>query len=70
MSDHPPTLFKYEPFSLRAVQNLKQQAIYFGSPSGFNDPFDCAHRSEIEYKIDFESFIYTSLAEAKKSGLK
>jgi hypothetical protein len=38
----PATIFKYEAFSVQSLQNLKAQAIYFGSPLGFNDPYDCA----------------------------
>lgn len=37
----PPRLYKYEPFSTRSLENLKAQSIYFGAPSGFNDPYDC-----------------------------
>jgi hypothetical protein len=38
----PPTIFKYEPSSDQAIQNLKNQSLYFNSPLAFNDPFDCA----------------------------
>lgn len=38
----PPRLYKYEAFSAQSLQNLKNQVIYFGSPSRFNDPYDCA----------------------------
>lgn len=38
----PAKLYKYEPFSTQSLENLKAQGIYFGSPLGFNDPFDCA----------------------------
>lgn len=38
----PPCLYKYEPFTTRSLENLKAQSIYFGPPSGFNDPYDCA----------------------------
>lgn len=37
----PGKLFKYEPFSAQGIENLKNQVIYFGSPRGFNDPYDC-----------------------------
>ncbi len=40
--DLPKTIFKYEPFALRAIQNLKASAVHFGSPLSFNDPYDCA----------------------------
>jgi hypothetical protein len=38
----PEHLYKYESFSLQALENLKNQTIYFGSPSRFNDRYDCA----------------------------
>lgn len=38
----PAKLYKYEPFSTQSLENLKAQAIYFSSPLGFNDPYDCA----------------------------
>jgi hypothetical protein len=38
----PAKLYKYEAFSTQALENLKAQGIYFGSPLGFNDPYDCA----------------------------
>jgi hypothetical protein len=42
MQKPPFCLYKYEPFSAQALENLKAQRIYFGSPLGFNDPYDCA----------------------------
>ena len=45
--DRPKTIFKYEPFALRAIQNLKASSLYFGSPSNFNDPYDCALTASI-----------------------
>lgn len=42
MDSIPQTIFKYEPLSLLALQNLKCHSVYFGSPSSFNDPYDCA----------------------------
>lgn len=38
----PLRLYKYEPLTMRALQNLKSQIIHFGSPLNFNDPYDCA----------------------------
>ena len=38
----PPRLYKYQGYSARTLTALKMRAIWFGSPSGFNDPFDCA----------------------------
>ena len=38
----PSRLYKFESFTSRTLQNIKSQILYFGSPLGFNDPFDCA----------------------------
>ena len=45
--DRPKTIFKYEPFALRAIQNLKASSVHFGSPLSFNDPYDCALTASI-----------------------
>jgi hypothetical protein len=50
----PPKLYKYEPWSLQALENLKRQVIHFGSPLGFNDPYDCALRPGIRRLSDAE----------------
>lgn len=54
MNATPNSIFKFEPFSLQAIQNLKRQSIYFGSPSQFNDPFDCALIPPIKEPTDIE----------------
>jgi hypothetical protein len=41
MAEMPATLFKYQPFDMYSLQNLKAQSVYFGSPLNFNDPYDC-----------------------------
>jgi hypothetical protein len=38
----PPRLYKYQPFSARTLTSLKSRELWFGAPSGLNDPFDCA----------------------------
>lgn len=38
----PVKLYKYEPFSINALTNLKKQSVFFGAPAGFNDPYDCS----------------------------
>lgn len=43
----PRQLYKFEAFSAQALENLKAHAIYFGSPLGFNDPYDCATRPQV-----------------------
>lgn len=48
----PPRLYKYEPFTVRALQNVKSQILYFWSPSAFNDPYDCAITPNIRRPSD------------------
>lgn len=54
MQTPPATIFKFEPFSLRAIQNLKCNSVYFGSPASFNDPFDCALTPPLKDQTDVE----------------
>lgn len=44
----PNKIYKYESFSSQSLKNLKAQSFYFGSPLGFNDPYDCALKAGIE----------------------
>ncbi|MFZ6747551.1 DUF2971 domain-containing protein [Undibacterium sp. Ren11W] len=44
----PKIIYKYESFSAQSLKNLKAQSIYFGSPLGFNDPYDCALKPSIK----------------------
>lgn len=50
----PTLLYKYESFSAQSIENLKNQIIYFGSPSRFNDPYDCAVSPRIKDPTDEE----------------
>jgi hypothetical protein len=48
----PPTrLYKYEPLNAQSLKNLKAQTIYFGSPSNFNDPYDCTLAPNIDAEL-------------------
>lgn len=38
----PSKVYRYESFNIQSLRNLQSQAIYFVSPSQFNDPYDCA----------------------------
>jgi hypothetical protein len=38
----PPRLYKYQPFSTRALTALKSRTLWFARPSTLNDPYDCA----------------------------
>ncbi|KAB0675579.1 DUF2971 domain-containing protein [Aeromonas caviae] len=44
----PKKLYKYETISVQSLINLKSQVVYFSPPSGFNDPYDCAIKAQIE----------------------
>jgi hypothetical protein len=50
----PEKLYKYESFSVQSLLNLKTQTVYFAPPSGFNDPFDCALKAQIDEPTDSE----------------
>ena len=40
--EKPSHLYKYAPVSIRTLENLQSNTVYFGSPKQFNDPYDCA----------------------------
>jgi hypothetical protein len=42
LSTRPAKLYKYQPATLRTLENLKLRTIWFSAPRAFNDPFDCA----------------------------
>lgn len=43
MTTAPPRkLYKYHAFTALTLTRLKARSVWFGKPSGFNDPFDCA----------------------------
>lgn len=44
----PEKLYKYEAFNTTSLTNLKKQIVYFGSPMGFNDPYDCSLTPQID----------------------
>lgn len=50
----PKSLYKYEPLSKQALENLKNQVIYFGSPTKFNDPYNCAFAARVLRPSDDE----------------
>ncbi|MDO8179240.1 MAG: DUF2971 domain-containing protein [Undibacterium sp.] len=54
----PKIIYKYESFSIQSLKNLKSQSVYFGSPLGFNDPYDCALKASIKEPTDSELETY------------
>ena len=51
----PSRLYKYEPLTVRTLQNMKGQILYFGSPLAFIDPYDCALTPNIKSPTDEET---------------
>jgi hypothetical protein len=37
----PSRLYKYQPYNVQTLDNLKEQILWFSKPVQFNDPFDC-----------------------------
>lgn len=58
-SELPKTVFKYQPYTIQSLLNLKKQSIYFGSPKHFNDPYDCATTAIIAEPTDDETIAAT-----------
>ena len=52
MPNPPKIVYKYESFNIRSLMNLKEQSLYFGSPRGFNDPYDCAITASVDEPTD------------------
>lgn len=50
----PEKLYKYETVSVQSLLNLKSQTVYFAPPSGFNDPYDCAIKAQLQEPTDEE----------------
>ena len=48
----PKYLYKYQSFTAQTLLNVKQQILNFGSPSKFNDPYDCAISPNIRRPTD------------------
>ena len=50
----PDRLYKYQPPTEHAIQNLRNRQLWFGKPCRFNDPFDCAIRIDRRDVTDSE----------------
>lgn len=48
----PKVLYKYQSLEILTLKNIKAQILYFGSPLGFNDPYDCAVLPSIRQPTD------------------
>lgn len=68
----PGKLYKYESFTAQSLRNLKSQTLYFGSPSNFNDPYDCAIKAKVrkptDEEIDEFRTIYSSYADLPETA--
>jgi len=40
--NHPAKLYKYQPYTVWSLDNLKNRQLWFSKPCRLNDPFDCA----------------------------
>jgi len=70
--ERPETIFKFEPFSLQALQNLKTACFYFGSPLDFNDPYDCAIDAQLDQLSEQDAILVRDsfLADAAMNELQ
>ena len=50
----PSRIYKYEALTAQTLRNVKGQVLYFGSPRGFNDPYDCALTPHVKALSDAE----------------
>ena len=64
----PSKLYKYERVSLQSLVNLLARVVYFGSPSNFNDPYDCAISAKVQELS--EAGVNRLLAEVNANHLK
>ena len=48
----PPKLYKYQPYNVQTLDNLKNRQIWFSKPVRFNDPFDCHINYNVKLMTD------------------
>jgi hypothetical protein len=58
----PPKLYKYQPYNIQTLDNLKNRQIWFSKPEKFNDPFDYS----IRYDLGSENLSIDELNELHK----
>ena len=63
-------LYKYRPFSARALRMLANNELYFAGSNTFNDPFDCRARKDFEFKDGNELISKMAPLEAAHQGIK
>jgi hypothetical protein len=61
----PPYLYKYQPYNIQTLDNIKDRYIWFSKPDDFNDPFDCSINFSFDdlTEIDWE-YLYQKAREA------
>ena len=64
----PPSLFKYQPYTNRAVDNLVERRIWFSAPCDFNDPYDCGFLLRIKEPTDSDLHKLAQHLEAEDPG--
>ena len=67
----PKSLYKYQPFTVEAISNLKNHRIWFSKPAAFNDPYDCAIRIDAGAipEDDFERLFQRFREKYQEKGL-
>jgi hypothetical protein len=67
----PGKLYKYQPYNVQTLDNLKNQILWFSKPAQFNDPFDCrVIPSEIEPMSEKEWQALFKLARQAAAGAR
>ncbi len=60
----PPYLYKYQPYNIQTLDNIKDRYIWFSKPDDFNDPFDCSINFSFDDLTEDEwAFLYRKAQE-------
>ena len=62
-------LYKYRPFSARALRMLANNELYFAASNAFNDPFDCRARKDFEFNDNNDLISKMAPLEATHQGI-
>ena len=68
--EKPKYLYKYQPYSVQSLDNLKNRILWFSKPSAFNDPFDCSVRVPLDIeKLTMEELVDFAERTLSKNGV-
>jgi len=60
----PSRLYKYQPYNIQTLDNLKNRQLWFSKPNRFNDPFDCHINYDLELLTESDwNRIYVNMKE-------